>query len=108
MAVGLTSDRSLGPSNYSQCCCLNMSSGAYYCNQADANTYPTFNQGDVIGFIVDFQADEIKIYQNGKLIYRGTQKPSFLGQMWAVVFLYYNGDQVSLCDDIPMSDLTDE
>jgi hypothetical protein len=108
MAIGLTSDHGLAQSSYSQCCSINMSSGAYFATQVDPNTYPTYNVGDVIGYVVDFQLDEIKIYQNGKLIFRGTQKPSALGTIWACVFLYYTGDQVSLCDDIPMSDLVDE
>lgn len=107
MVLGLTADRNLGHSDFSSCCSVSMSTGFYCCNCVN-NASPIFNQGDVIGFIVDFQLDEIKIYQNGKLIFRGTQRPTTLSNIWAVVFLYYNGDQVSLVDNIPMGELIDE
>ncbi|KAL0478605.1 kelch-like protein [Acrasis kona] len=105
LALGFTSDRNLGYSSYNACCSLSMSGGAYFCTAAP-NT-PSINQGDIIGFVVDFQNDESKIYQNGRLIQTGTQKPSTLGEVWAVAFLYYSDDQISLVDDINLNELID-
>lgn len=40
-------------------------------------------------------------------MFRGTQRPSDLRQVYAMVYLYYNGDQVSLVNDYPLNMLTD-
>jgi len=107
MALGVTADRNLGMSSYNSCCSINMSGGAYNCRTVNNNNPVSPSQGDIIGFVVDFPNDEIKIYQNGTLIHIGLQKPSTLGRLWAIAFLYYNDDQISLVDDINLDELVD-
>jgi hypothetical protein len=67
--------------------------------------YSAFNKGDVLGIVVDFVKDVIIFYKNGKKISTAFSKPSALKRLWAVVFLYYPTDQVSLCNEYPLNSL---
>jgi small GTP-binding protein len=104
MSIGLTSDRNIRPDHYTVGTTLGCAGSAYgvIC-VPNGSDYVVIGGGDVVGFLVDFIQDEIKIYKNGRQIFRGTHRPSDLKQIYATVFLYYNGDQVSLVNDYPLS-----
>jgi hypothetical protein len=106
LAMGLTAEPGINPSSYSNCISLSMEYGPYNLTAKNPNQGGyTFKVGDVIGFLVDFVNDEIKVFENGKLTYTAGQKPSQLKKIWACVFMYYQNDQVSLCNDFPLKTL---
>lgn len=109
MSIGLTSDRNTRADAYTSGTNLGCAGSVYGVTsisngvEMSYNDYVNICQGDIIGFVVDFVQDDIKIYKNGKLMFRGNQRPSDMKQVYATVFLYYNGDQVTLVNDYPLS-----
>jgi len=113
MSIGLTSDRNLRPDGYTIGTSLGCAGSIYGCTSAFNSNLGDYSvmvisAGDIVGFLVDFIEDEITIYKNGRLTFRGLQRPSDLKQVYATVFLFYSGDQVSLVSDYPLSCLNNQ
>ncbi|KAL0477547.1 BTB/POZ domain-containing protein [Acrasis kona] len=100
MSIGLTSDRNLRSDSYNVGTSLGCAGSVYGATSVNSNNvdYMLIVAGDVIGFLVDFIKDE-----NGRIMFTGVQRPSDLKQIYATVFLFYNGDQVSLVNEYPLS-----
>jgi hypothetical protein len=56
------------------------------------------NPGDVVGVVVNRISDEFLFYKNGILVAKGIAKPSAFKKMYAVVYLFYDGMRVTVCD----------
>jgi len=105
MAIGLTSDPNINSGSYTTCMSISMEYGPYNLVAVPTKTTYDFQVGDVLGFVVDYLEEEIRVYENGKLTFTSSNQP--FNKLWAVVFLYYQNDQVSLCHDIPLKQLVE-
>ncbi|KAL0479258.1 hypothetical protein AKO1_008071 [Acrasis kona] len=98
--IGVVNNRKHPATNYSGICGLGMTGTGY-----NAQDCGSFNKGDVVGVVVDFVKDAITFYKNGKRCSQGHNVPSKMKRIWAVVFLYYSSDQISLVDEYALNEL---
>jgi len=95
MAFGLTTDKNIGVSSYNLCYGMS-ANGTLHNTTTYSAPYSTFNNGDVVGTLINYNTNEINFYKNGTLFCRSNVGPKDLGELYAVVFLYYNNDRISL------------
>jgi hypothetical protein len=94
MAFGLTNDKNVHQSSYHTCYGIS-ANGTLHNSISFGSTYKSFDNGDVVGTLINFNTNEISFYRNGILHCKSIVGPR--GQeLYAVVFLYYTNDRISL------------
>ncbi len=63
------------------------------------------SNGDIVGVVVDFIADKIIFYVNGKLAAVGVKPPSRMQPIYAVTWIYYGECEIEMGDFIKYTEL---